>query len=136
MGRAPRRNIRMRTQFFLLVTIIAFLAKGCVSKHMVGTTSDDFVFSAFIKSPTFQDLQMKVKRPTYMIERENDEFFILAVGENMPQRFSRIATLKISKKDGTVWKQSLGSLGEEVWELEIPAEGKVIEKLITDFTLP
>jgi hypothetical protein len=61
------------------------MAQGCISKRHVDGTSGEMIFAAVKKSPTFQDLQMRVKRPAYMIDHEDAQYIYLEIGENMPE---------------------------------------------------
>jgi hypothetical protein len=101
---------------------------GCISKRHVDAKSDEMIFAAVKNSPTFQDVQKRVKRPAYMIDHEDAQYIYLEIGENLPERFLRITSLKISKNDGGTWRQVVESSGEEVWELE--SSGKVPPKPI------
>jgi len=58
-----------------------------------------------------------------MIEWETPDYFEVEVGDNLPERYDRWGTLRVTKRDGRVLKLDYDEKGEMVWIDDMLEEG-------------
>ncbi len=73
------------------------------------------MLNAVHRSRSFQSLYSRVRRPVAMIDHEEPTFVEFQIGEDLPDHFSRIYTLRVDKKSGKVSKLCEDENLEQIW---------------------
>ena len=108
------KNLPAIAGVFLLCTAIVS-SSGCRSDTALQADRDAIISEALCHSRLFAHVRKVSNRAFFMLEDEQSGYFEVSVGASTPERFERLGTLRISKKDHTVSREAYDTDGEVIW---------------------
>jgi hypothetical protein len=100
--------------FCVLLCCLGFLT-GCTTRTFQTEKSENFVGEALLHSRLWAHVRSVSGTSYFMIENEKPDYFEVAVGASLPERYDRWGTVRVLKRDGKVQKLDYDKNGEEIW---------------------
>jgi hypothetical protein len=100
----PRYRLRKRWFDFVAISGLVFFTGWLVFRDRSAAKDTDKISEALVKSSSFRSLQKRVNRPAALVDREDETYFEFILGENFPDRFVGMESVRINKKTFQVSK--------------------------------
>lgn len=113
--RVPLRKSERPVIAILLATVLAIVIAVDRTNSLIAHSEEQRISNALFDSQAFRSLQQRVQRPAALRDSDDGTFVVFGLGENFPERFVRLETVRIEKRNGKVSKLCVDNDLEYYW---------------------
>jgi len=99
------------------ILVVIFLRANPIRR--AASLDDDQFFEAVISSASFKTLQQRVNKLVAMKDSDDGTFVVFNIGEDFPDHFVLIETLRVERQTGKVAKECVDDKLELYWKEEL-----------------